>query len=115
MSYKFGLLLSMFFLIQVFLFSGDLACIQSIHSQLDAVALTASYQISMQGAITDGIRSFVFQECGADIYYVDQKEEGKAYGEAISFYVSKKYLPFIISSEAIVVTVRRTAVIGYFR
>ena len=115
MSYKFGLLLSMFFLIQVFLYSGDLACIQSIHSQLDAVALTAAYQISMQGLISDSIRDFVASEAKAEIYYVDASQAKKGYGDTVSFYVTRNYIPFVISNEAITITVRRSAVIGYFR
>ena len=115
MSYKFGLLLSMFFLVQVFLYSGDLACVQTMHSQLDAIAVTASSQISMQGAITPAIEDFVYQETGARIYYVDAKQSNKAYGESLSFYVTKEYLPFVLSDEKIAITVRRTAVIGYFQ
>lgn len=115
MSYKFGLLLSMFFLIQVFLYSGDLACVQSIHSQLDAIALTASYQISIQGEINEAIEELVYREAGAKIYYVDEEQSHKSYGESISFYVSRDYLPFVLSDKAIAITVRRTAVICYFR
>ncbi|MBQ1879538.1 MAG: hypothetical protein VZR76_03745 [Candidatus Enteromonas sp.] len=115
MSYKFSLLLSMFFLVQVFLYAGDLACIESIHSQLDAISLTASYQISMQGGLNDSIAKFVYEEAKAKIYYTDDKQSYKAYGESVSFYVSRDYIPFVISDKAIAITVRRSAVIGYFQ
>ena len=64
MSYKLGLLLSMFFLVQVFLLGGDLASITAIHNQIDAIALTAGYQISLQGSLPSRLFDPINREHG---------------------------------------------------
>jgi hypothetical protein len=114
MSYKLGLLLSMFFLVQVFPLGGDLASITAIHNQIDAIALTAGYQISLQGSLTQSIVNMVQEEAGARIYYVNEEQRYKHYGETVVFLVSKDYKPFVMSHETMTITVRRSAVIGYF-
>ncbi|OPZ36027.1 MAG: hypothetical protein BWY98_00559 [Tenericutes bacterium ADurb.BinA155] len=112
MSYKLGLLLSFFFMVQVLLFAGDLACIDAIHSELDAIAVTASYQISMNGELTEATKKLVHDEAGAEIYLLS---EGSAkLGDSISFGVYRDYQPFIVSKEAVRISVRRTAIVGYF-
>jgi hypothetical protein len=112
MSYKLGLLLSFFFMIQVLLFAGDLACIESVHSELDAVAVTASYQISMSGKITNATRTFVYQEAKAFVWQLSG--ENAKMGESITFLVYRDYTPFIVSKDAMRISVRRTAIVGYF-
>lgn len=112
MSSNLGLLLSMFILIPMLLFSGDLACLSALHSELDAVALSAGYQISMAGSLTKEISDFVYEECGGSIYYVGDYANPR-FGDAIVFEVSREYKPFVIDDDYMTVAVRRTAVIGY--
>lgn len=94
------------------LFTGDLAFVQAIHGELDAVALSAGYQISMNGKLTAEIKEFVLKEAGAEIS-VEEPYEGRL-GESLNFVVSKTYQSLIISSEPLVISVRRSAVIGYY-
>lgn len=112
MSYKLAFLLSFLFMIQVLLFSGDLAALEAIHNELDAVGLTVGYQISMIGSITPAIKEFVFQEAHAEIRCVSGCSSQM--GEALSFELSRRYEPIIISKNEMTITVRRTAIIGYF-
>lgn len=99
-------------MVQVLLFSGDLACLEAIHSELDAVALTVGYQISMTGSITSSIREFVYAEAHAEIHCVSSCSPQM--GEAMSFILARSYQPIIISKQEMTITVRRTAIIGYF-
>jgi hypothetical protein len=112
MAYKLGLLLSMLFIVQVIVYSGDISCISLIRSELDAVALTAGYEISMQGAITSGIVSFVAKEARAEIVMVN--DSVPSFGEVLVFEVSRLYDPLIISDSTMTISVRRSAVIGYY-
>lgn len=112
MSYEMGMLLSFFFLTQVLLFSGDLAAVQSIHNLLDATALTAGHRISIEGEITEEIRSFCLEEAGAEISYV-QPPTGKL-GDYVVFQLMREYQPLVISNKPMAITVRRTAVVGYY-
>lgn len=112
MSSNMGLLLSFLILIPMLLFCGDLACLSSIHNELDALSLTVSYQISASGGLTDEIKEFVNTEAGASIK-TEGDTSGLKFGDALSFVIMKEYNSFIISSEPMMVTVQRTAIIGY--
>jgi hypothetical protein len=112
MAYKLGLLLSLFFVIEVIAFSGDLYFLSYIHSELDAVSLTASYEISMQGYITDYVKTYVQEKAHA--YIVKVGDDTPRFGEALTFKVYRSYSPLIIANQTMTVSVTRSAVIGYF-
>ena len=110
MSYKLGLLLSLVFLVVVFLFAGDMLCISAIRSDLDSIALTVSYRVSMDGKVSDETRKWVYEN-GATItipYYAPR------IGDIYTFEVSRQYKPIIISSEAMTITVKRSTIVGYY-
>ena len=110
MSYKLGLLLSLVFLVVVFLFAGDMLCISAIRSDLDSIALTVSYRISMDGKVSDETKKWVDQ-CGAKLTlpYLAPR-----IGDIYSFEVSREYKPIIISSKAMTITVKRSTIVGYY-
>lgn len=114
MSSNIGTLLSIYFVIIIMMFSGDLACLSAVHNQLDSVALTAGYQISMHGAIDESIENFVYQEAKAYIRCLGNQCSHLRLGDSMEFEVYRGYTPFVISSQPITVTVRRTAIIGYY-
>lgn len=111
MSYKLSLLLSLLFMVQVFLFQGDLCFVEAIHNELDAVALTASYRISMTGYVDESLREFVKTQAKAEIYVVSQDV---SFGDSIVFSVYRDYRPLVISKESMRISVTRTAIVGYF-
>lgn len=112
MAYKLGFLLSLFFVIQVIAYSGDVAAISMIHTSLDAVAVTASYEISLHSKITPEIVAYVKEEADASI---EQTGSGTvAFGQPLTFRVFRTYDPLIISSSIMTISVTRSAVIGYF-
>ena len=110
MSYKLGLLLSLVFLVVVFLFAGDMLCISAVRSDLDSIALTVSYRISMDGKVSEYTKKWV-DECGATLTlpYLTPR-----IGDIYTFEVSRKYQPIIISSEAMTITVKRSTIVGYY-
>ena len=52
MAYKIGFILSLIFVVQLFVLMGDIMAIQMIYTNLDAVSVTAGYLISQNGKIT---------------------------------------------------------------
>ena len=111
MSYKLGLLLSLVFLMAVFLFSGDMLCISAIRSDLDSIALTLSYRISLDGRVSEETKQWV-KDCGANLSLPLQSPR---IGDTYSFQVYKDYQPIIISSEAMRITVKRSTIVGYYQ
>jgi hypothetical protein len=110
MASKLGFLLSLLFLVEVLAYSGDVYAVQLIHSSLDAVALQAGYQISRSNGLTPEIAAFVKESCGAEIKSLT---DVAYFGAEYTFEVYKTYTPMILSNQAMVITVRREAIIGY--
>ena len=112
MAYKLGFILSLIFLVQLFILLGDIVSIQMINTNLDAVSVTAGYLISQSGRITDQVRNLVMNEAGATIESTG--EESPLIGGLFTFKITREYEPLIIKEDVMEISVERSVVIGYF-
>jgi len=112
MSYKVGLLLSMLFIIQIFVFAADLMSAQIIYTNLDAVSVTAGNIISSKGGITEDVRTLVAEQAGATI--VALGDETPLFGSIYEYKISKPYSPVFFASTNREIAVVRSVVIGYY-
>ncbi len=110
MSYKLGFLLSLFFVIEVVAYVGDMSAINGIYTKLDAISVTAAYQISLKQGLTNEIKEFVYKETKGTIEALDSNV---AFGETMRFKIYREYNSLIVSKTPMVITVVRSAVIGY--
>ena len=111
MASKLGFLLTLFFVMVVVAYAGDLCAVNAIYTRLDSVAVTAAYQIALQRGITNSITQFVSEEAGAMIESLNNGPV--AFGDTFRFKIYREYQSLIISKEPMVITVTRSAVIGY--
>ena len=111
MASKLGFILSLFFVVQMMAYAGDLSAIQAIHSLLDAVSITAAKEIAIQGSITPKIVTMVENDCGGKLYALSK--ESPQVGEVYEFAITRDFSPLILSSSPMDVTVKRSVVIGY--
>ena len=112
MSYKLGLLLSFPFLIFVFLYLGDLAILSIGKQELDSLAVTISYRISMEGRISEGTHALA-GDCGANI--VLHNTETPKIGDTVIFTLEKECHPLIMSNGPMTLRTSMTCVVGYYR
>ncbi len=112
MSYKIAFILSMVFIVQLFVFATDLISVQIIHSNLDAVSVTAGNIISSKGSINDDVIALVENEAGATIEAVS--EETPLFGAVFEYKISKSYQPVFLASKPMEISVVRSVVIGYY-
>ena len=112
MAYKLGLILSMLFLVQLFVFTGDLMSIQIIYTNLDAVSVVAGNLISSRGGIDDEIVNLVYNETGGTIVAVG--DETPMFGAIYEYKISREFSPWVMSSEPMEISVVRSVVIGYY-
>ena len=112
MSYKIGFILSMLFIVQLFVFASDLMSVQIIHSNLDAVSVTAGNIISTKGYITAEVIDLVQNETGGQIEPTG--DEIPLFGAVFEYKISKWYNPAFFASKPMEVAVVRSVVIGYF-
>ena len=112
MAYKLGLILSMLFLAQLFIFTGDLMSIQIIYTNLDAVSVTAGNMISSRGGIDDEIINLVYNETGGTIEAIG--DETPMFGATYKYKISREFSPWVMSSNPMEISVIRSVVIGYY-
>lgn len=112
MSYKLGFILSLIFIIQIFLLGSDILCVQVIYSELDAVALSAEYMIANDAQISPETVAFVANAIGGTI--VCTSNCSPRFGDALIFEVAVYYDPLIMDSAPMKLVVQRSAVIGYY-
>ena len=111
MAYNVGLLLSAVYMMATLLLGGDVYCLIAVRNNLDAIALTVSYRISMEGRVSDSILQFVENEgaCFEDLtHYVPPV------GGTYVFEIYKEYTPIVISKQAMRVAVRRSTIVGFY-
>ena len=111
MGYKMGFLLSLIFVVQLFIIGGDMISIQFIYTNLDAVSVTAGQAISKYGAITDNVVRLVENQTNAQIEAITL--ETPSFGSLYEYRIYTSYTPYIISTEPMEISVTRSVVIGY--
>lgn len=112
MSYKLGLILSIAFLMSVLLLSSDLINVAIIKNSLDALSLTVSYRMAQEGRVSPGTRQLV-ESYGARLNIVDDREAFRI-GDTVVYFLEKDYQPFVLGKTSRQISVRRSAVIGYY-
>ena len=112
MAYKLGLILSMLFLTQLFVFTGDLISIQIIYTNLDAVSVVAGNLISSRGGIDDEIVNLVYEQSGGTIEAIG--DETPLYGAVYKYKITREYNPWVMSNNPMDISVTRSVVIGYY-
>ncbi|MCQ2797010.1 MAG: hypothetical protein MJ241_00940 [Bacilli bacterium] len=110
MGSKLGFILTLFFIIEVIAYSGDLYSIQAIHSSLDAAALTIAKVISLEGTLTQEALSLI--EKNKAVIGVENSYATRP-GDVFVFTLSREYDPLVMSQSTVTVSVTRSTVIGY--
>ena len=111
MAYKLGMLLSMVFVMSVMLLGGDMVCISSIYASLDAISLSVSRAISKEGTISQNTLNLVASH---DAYLVKEGNQTPAMGETVTYFLCRDYTPLILSKEEMTISIRRSAIVGYY-
>jgi hypothetical protein len=113
MSYKIGLILSLVFLINFFVFAIDIMSLQAVYSALDSKAVTIGYLLSQEGAINEDIIKVIEEKY--NITFTCEDNCVARYGDVVTYTVATTYQPIIISKDEMSIKVRRAAVMGYFK
>lgn len=112
MSYKLGFILSLLFVVELFLLAGDLFTGQMVYTNLDAASVVAGNVISSKGGITEEVRQYIEETTGGYIVAITQGTP--RFGDIFEYKVAKSINPMIVFSEAREISVIRGVVIGYY-
>ncbi len=111
MAYKLGFLLSLIFIVQLFVLAGDILSIQIIYTNLDAVSVTVGQSISKNGAISDDVIRLVENEAQAQIEPVG--DTTPMFGSLFEYRIYRDYEPYIIPKDHLEISIVRSVMIGY--
>ena len=112
MSSKLGVFLSSLFIIVAFLFSFDIINVQYLYADLDAKSVNITYLISRSAKLD----RFFWTDVG-ERYHVEiacNKNGATTFGEEIDYELFASFHPLIMSNENVTVSIKRTAIVGYF-
>lgn len=112
MSYKLGFILSLLFVVELFLLAGDLFTGQMIYTNLDAASVVVGSVISSKGGITEEVVNYIEDTTGG--YIVSITSDTPKFGDIFTYKVAKSFKPSNIFGEETEIAVIRGVVIGYY-
>jgi len=112
MSYKIGLILSMFITVVFFLLGGDMICLSTAFSNLDSTSITIGYVIAKAGRVDNEFITTL--EETYNVTFLTISPTHPVHGDVVDFVISRQYNPLILSNTVITIKSSRTTVIGYY-
>ena len=111
MANKWSFLLSLIFVIQLLLMTGDLATVQVYQTQMQAFATTVGQRISLEGGMTPAVMNWA-NATGYTLECLQQCQP--QFGDTLTYQVSRSFDPLIISDTPLTLRIVRHAVIGMY-
>ena len=111
MASKWGFILSLMFVIQLLLITGDLAIIQARHSHLQSFATTLGQRISLEGGLFQSHQTWATSE-GLSLSCIANCQP--KFGDTLSFKLEVMVDPLILSNDPLTLAIVRHTVIGIY-
>jgi len=111
MASKWGLILSLMFVIQLLLITGDIAIIQAKHSQMQSFATTLGQRISLEGGLLPSHQTWATAE---GLWLSCIANCSPQFGDTLTFKLAVMVDPLILSDEPITLAIVRHTVIGIY-
>ena len=112
MANKLSFILSLFFLMQIIAYAGDLSIVSTIYTSLDALSVSVSQLIAKEGGISEKVKTYVVSSYeNASIEAIG--DSYIPFGEMLSYRLFVSYQPLIMSDKEMEISLVRGAVIGY--
>jgi hypothetical protein len=111
MASKWGMILSLIFVFQLLLMTGDLALIQARQAHLQAFATTLAQRIALEGNL---LPSHVQWAEGEGLTLSCVATCQPQFGDTLSFSLATTFTPMIISDEPMTLRIVRHTVIGIY-
>lgn len=111
MASKWGMILSLIFVFQLLLMTGDLALIQARQAHLQSFATTLAQRISLEGGL---FPSHVQWAASEALTLVCVAQCQPQFGDTLSFELATTFTPMIISNDPMTLRIVRHAIIGIY-
>lgn len=112
MSSKISLIFSMIFVALFFLFAGDMVSLQFAYSNLDATSITISHIISESVSVNDALINKIENKFNVDFTLLNEEEP--LFGDVVDFIISREYKSIVLSDNVMLLSVKRSSVLGYY-
>lgn|SRR5574344_1453857 len=111
MGYKLGLILSLVFIVQIFIFCTDIIAVQYMYSSLDALSLEVGKLITYKGRLTDDIRVYAQGKMDCEVMCVSACNPSA--GDILTYTLTCQYTPIVMSKTPWNIKITRGALIGF--
>jgi hypothetical protein len=111
MASKLGFILSLIFVIQLLLMTGDIAIIQAKQTQLQAFATTIGQRISLEGGLNQTMVDWATDE---GFFLTCLSNCQPQFGDTLTYRLEVVVTPLIISNNPMSLRIVRHAVIGIY-
>jgi hypothetical protein len=111
MGHKMSLILSLMFVMQLLLMTGDIAMMQVRQSQMLAFATTIGQRISLEGGLHTNLTTWA-STFGYTLTCLNNCQP--MFGDTLTYQLTQAYDPLIISNETLTIRIVRHAIIGLY-
>ena len=112
MSYKFGLIISMVFVVLFLLLGGDMMCLSAAYSYLDSNSISIGFLIAKSGRVDEEYISYLQEVYKVTFEKISPTEP--SLGEVVEYTIYRYYHPLIMANHDVKLIASRTTVIGYY-
>lgn len=104
-------ILSLVFVIELFIFGVDLINVQAIYTELDTIAFNVGYLVSKEGGVNESTLEYVSSFEGTRMEY----DTGPlAFGDLFEFAIMRDAHPFLLGGGNLTIRVNGATLIGYY-
>ena len=112
MSSKIGTILSMLFVALFFVFAMDMISLQYLYTELDAKGVSVAYYIAKTSRTDEEFADYLSRKYS--VIVTIPQNQSHDYGDIVDFYIQSEFSPLVISNDSMSVSLKRSAVIGYY-
>lgn len=112
MGTNLSFILSLFFVIQVMMMGGDILNIQTINTELNAIASYVVRTVQTEGSIKEKTIEYVLSVYNSRLVCLENCKS--RFGDTLRFKVERDYHAISYLNKSITITVSRSILLGYF-
>lgn len=86
--------------------------LQFAYSNLDATSITISHIISESLSVNNTLVQDIERQFNVDFTLLNQEEP--LFGDVVDFVISKEYKSIVLSNNTMLISVKRSSVLGYY-
>lgn len=111
MGSSISFLLSLVFVIELFVFGVDMINIQAVYTELDTISFNVGFLVAKEGFVSEQTLQYISSFEGTRIIY---EPYSPSFGDLFEFVIERDCHPFLLGGGDLTIRVNGATVIGYY-